>query len=347
MLKMSKKLLLAGLLLCLLVQAPFIMAATNEPVEFKLAVQDAPTMKIGDKTIDHPHYAMSLAFKNALEQYSHGKFKVEIYTNARLGDSKSTLEQVLMGNIGAACVSDAQLSPFNKNIQVFMAPFTFRDATQLYAIVDGAFGKKFFNDMAAKSGLRALTSYVQGIQSFTTSKKLVKVPADMKGLKIRTAESQLHMEVVRAVGAAPVPIAWLEVYSALQTGVADGQVNIPNSVLVGSLYEVQKYYTVTNHVYSLAFLLAGEKYLKSLSPDLQQAFVKAGKEASEAGRKAVRDAESLVMETLERKGMVIYYPTSAEMKLWRQTRESGIEWLKKNTDPKLVNELLKAVKKAK
>jgi tripartite ATP-independent transporter DctP family solute receptor len=348
MLKMSKKLLLVALLICVLVvQAPFIMAGGNEPIEFKIAVQDASTMKIGDTTINHPHYAMSLAFKNALEQYSHGKFKVEIYTNARLGDSKSTLEQVLMGNIGAASVSDAQLSPFYKNVQVFMAPFTFKDPNQLYTIVDGAFGKKFFNDMAVKSGLRALTSYVQGIQSFTTTKKLVKVPADMKGMKIRTAESQLHMEVVKAVGAAPVPIAWLEVYSALQTGVADGQVNIPNSVLVGSLYEVQKYYTVTNHVYSLAYLLVSEKYLKSLSPELQQAFKKAGKEASAAGRNAVRDVESHVMETLKQKGMVIYYPTTAEMKLWRQTSKSGIEWLKRNTDPKLVDELLKAVKKAK
>lgn len=345
MLKVSKKLLLVALLVFVLIQSSFIMAAENEPIEFKLAVQDAPTMKIGDTTINHPHYAMSLAFKKALEQYSNGRFKVEIYTNARLGDSKSTMEQVLMGNIGAACASDAQLAPFYKNIQVFMAPYTFKDSHQLHDVVDGSYGQKLLNDMAAKSGLRALTSYVQGSQSFTTSKKFVKVPADLKGMKIRTAESQLHMEIVRASGAAPVPIAWLEVYSALQTGVADGQVNIPNSVLVGSLYEVQKYYTVTNMVHSVAYLLASEKYLKSLPSDLQQAFKKAGTEGSKAGRDAVYAVESLAMDTLKKKGMEIYYPTAAEMELWQQTRESGLAWLKKNTDPKLVDELLSAVKK--
>jgi tripartite ATP-independent transporter DctP family solute receptor len=348
MLKMTKKLLLSVILIiCMVVQTSFILAADKQPIEFKIAEQDAKTVKIGDKTAPSAHYAMASTFKNALEKYSKGRIKVKVYPDARLGDSKSTLEQVLMGNIGAACVSNEQLSPFCKNCQIFLAPFIFKDSNQLHAIADGSFGRKFFNEMAAKSGLRVLTSYMQGAQSFTTSKKLVKVPNDMKGMKIRTPESQLHMEVVKAAGASPVPIAWLELYSALQTGVAEGEVQIPNSVLVGTLYEVQKYYTVTNHIYSLAYLISSEKYLKSLSPELQQAFKKAGKEASAAGRKTVDANEKMIMEILKQKGMEIYYPTAAEIKLWQKTREPALEWLKKNTDPKLVDELLKAVKKTK
>jgi tripartite ATP-independent transporter DctP family solute receptor len=348
MLRVSKKLVLVALLICvLLLQTSFIMAAGNRPIEFKVALTEAPTLKIGETTVFHPAYAAMLAFQNAIERYSEGRIDAKLYTNARLGDGKSCLEQILMGNIGASTPGDAQLVPFYKNFQVLMAPYVFGDSLQFYDIADGSYGRSLFNDMAVKSGFRVLACWENGgFRNFSNSKKVIKVPSDMKGLRIRCPEGQIFTEVVKATGASPVTVTWLEVYSALQTGVADGQENSAIVMLSGSIQEVQKYYTLSKHILSTAYLVAGEKFLKSLSPNLQVAFKKAGREAAIAGRGAVRAAESLAMNTLKESGMKIYIPTAAEMKLWQKTRESSLAWLKKNTDPKLVDGLLNAVKKA-
>jgi tripartite ATP-independent transporter DctP family solute receptor len=347
MLKVSKSSLLVVFLICVLVQTPFIMAAGNQPIEFKVALQDPPTMKIGDATVFQHCYATMLAFKSALERYSGDRFKVELYTHGRLGDGKSTIEQVLSGNIGAAVPGDATLSPFYKNLQVLMAPYVFEDMLQLYKVVDGPFGKKLFNDMAAKSGLRVLACYENGgFRSFSNNKRVVRVPSDMKGLKIRVPEGQILMEIVKATGASATPVSWLEVYSALQTGVADGQENSALVTLSASLQEVQKYYILNKHVLGTTYLIVSERFLKSLSPALQLAFKKAGMEAAIAGRGAVRAYESLALEKLKKSGVKVYIPTAAEMKLWQKTGKSAIMWLRKNTDSKLVDELLSAAKKA-
>lgn len=199
------------------------------------------------------------------------------------------------------------------------APYVFKDPLQAYDILDGPFGQKLFDDMAAKSGLRVLASYENGgFRNFSNNKKVVKTPEDMKGLKIRTMDSPIYMETVKASGAAPTPIAWLELYSVLQTGVVDGQENSPITILGGSLQEVQKYYTLNGHVLGTAYIVASEKFLKAQTPEIQAAFVKAGKEASIAARGIVRASETLAMETLKKAGVNIYVPTAAEMEAWKK-----------------------------
>jgi tripartite ATP-independent transporter DctP family solute receptor len=350
MVKVLKRYSLLVVFICVLLQASFIVSAArptvNDPIVFKVAFTDAPTMKIGDKEVNHPSYAAMAAFQHAMDIYTQGRVKVEIYSNGRLGDNKSAIEQTLMGNIGAANPPDGMVAPFYKNIQVLSAPYVFNDSSQLYDVGDGPFGRKLFNDMAAKSGLRVLAYYENGgFRSFSNNKKVVRVPADMEGLKIRTMESPIYMEVVKATGASPTPVAWLELYSALQTGVVDGQENSALTMIAGSLQEVQKYYTLNKHVLGTGYILASEKYLKSLPKDLQEAFVKAGREASIAGRNQVHSCQNLALETLKKSGVNIYTPTPKEMKLWKKTQKPALDWLRKNIDPKLVNELLKIVKK--
>jgi tripartite ATP-independent transporter DctP family solute receptor len=347
MFKVSKKSLLFVIFaICLLVQTPFIMAA-EKPIECKVATTDPPMLKMGDLTVISPAYAIMLAFQSALERYSQGRINVGLFTNGRLGDGKSTMEQVLMGNIGVTLAGDGYLATFYNDFQVFLAPYVFEDSLQLYKVLDGPFAQKLFNNMAAKTGLRILGGFENGgFRSFSNSKKVIKVPADMKGLKIRCPEGPIYLEVVKATGASPTPVAWAEVYSALQTGVADGQENSAITMLTGSIQEVQKYYTLTKHILSTGYLVAGEKHLKRLPPDLQLAYKKAAMEAVIAGRGAVRAYESLALSQLKKSGMKIYIPTPAEMKLWRRTRASSIAWLKKNVDPKVMDGLLFAAKQA-
>jgi tripartite ATP-independent transporter DctP family solute receptor len=347
MLKVSKKSLLFVIFaVCLLVQTPFIMAA-RKPITCKVATTDPLMLKIGDLNLISPAYALMLAFQSALERYSQGRINVELFTNGRLGDGKSTMEQILMGNIQATLAGDGYLATFYKNFQVFLAPYVFEDSLQLYKVLDGPFAKKLFNDMAAKTGFRILGGFENGgFRSFSNNKKVIKVPADMKGLKIRCPEGPIYLEVVKATGASPTPVAWAEVYTALQTGVADGQENSAITMLTGSIQEVQKYYTLSKHILSTGYIVVSEKHLKRLSPALQLAYKKAAMEAVIAYRGAARAYESLALDQLKKSGMKIYIPTRAEMKLWQATRKSSIAWLKKNTDPKVMDGLLAAARKA-
>jgi tripartite ATP-independent transporter DctP family solute receptor len=333
------------LLVGLIVLTPVGSFAAGQPMVFKMAIADPPTMKVGDTEVTHPGYAAMQAFQDALPKYTSGKFKVEIYTGGRLGDVKSAMDQVQMGLIGATQAADGFIAPYYKNIQILSAPYVFKNAPQMHKILDGPFGRKLFDDMAAKSGFRVLATYENGgFRSFSNSKRVIKVPKDMKGLKIRTMDSPIYMEFVKATGASPVPVAWLELYSALQTGVVDGQENSALTILSGSLQEVQKYYTLDNHVLGALFIVASEKFFKGLSPQLQKAFIKAGREASIAGRNSVRATENIAMEMLKKAGMQIYTPRAAEMKEWQKTREPALKWLRENTDQAMVDTLLKATK---
>jgi tripartite ATP-independent transporter DctP family solute receptor len=349
MLKISRNLLLGVLMICVLISASFVTAASltaKNPMVVKLGVVDPATIKVGDTEIYTPAWAGMLAFQSAMKKYSKGKVKVELYANGRLGDNKSMIEQVLNGNLLMATGAEGSVAPFYKQIQVLSVPYVFKDVITLWKVMDGPFGRKFFNDMATKSGVRVLTAYhAGGFRCFANNKRVIKVPADMKGLKMRVMESPIYMEVVKACDAVPTPIAWMELYSALQTGVVDGMENGSINILSGSFYEVQKYYTLDNHVPSIGIFFTSEKFFKNLPSNLRKVFIKAGEKASIAGRDMADRGNSLALEELKKKGMKVYVPTSAERKLWEETRKPVFTWFRKTVDSKLLDELLKAVKK--
>jgi tripartite ATP-independent transporter DctP family solute receptor len=350
MFKVSGKLLLGVLMVCVLVQTSFVFAAVNptvkNPLVVKLGITDSPTVKVGNVEENSAAWVRSLVFKSALEKYSQGRVKVELYANGRLGDNKSTLEQVLNGNLYVTATTDGTLAPFYKPIQVLSAPYVFKKYETMWDVLDGPFGQKFFNDMAAKTGIRILMTFNTGFRSFANNKRVLKVPADMKGLKMRVQDSPIYMEMVRACSGSPTPVAWMELYSALQTGVVDGMEHGPLSMLSMSFPEVIKYYTLNRHTICISMLATREKFLKSLPADLQDAFAKASQEASVAARNADCRLEDLALEEFKKMGVKVYTPTSAEMKLWKKTQKPVLDWLRKNVDSKLVNKLLKAVKKS-
>jgi tripartite ATP-independent transporter DctP family solute receptor len=340
--KIKFSMLLIGLLALSVFACMPEMYADNQYV-FKMAMTDGPDIKIGNEKRDHYGYAAMKAFKESVEKDTKGRMKVEFYLYGRLGDNKSYLEQIHAGTLECAMPPEGALAPFYKDIQIFSIPYFFNDREQLYAILDGDFGKKLFNDMAQKSGLRVLGVYENGgFRSFSNSKRLVKNADDMKGLKIRTMDIPVHMEMVKALGAAPTPVAWMELYSALQTGVVDGQENSAGLMLIGSIQEVQKYYTLDKHIISLSFIVTSERYFKLLPKDIRTALVNAGVKAQQAGRDTAYQNESIALEYVK-KSCTVYSPTPAERDTFRKRSQSScIKWLKANIDhPKWLDELLK------
>jgi tripartite ATP-independent transporter DctP family solute receptor len=353
MLKMSKKLLLGLLMVCVLFQAPFIFAAVNptakNPLICRIGTTSSPTTKIGDKEVNASYWEQMLVFKSAVEKYSKGRVKVELYANGRLGDDKSMIEQVMNENICAVCTASATLAPFYSQIQALSIPYLFSDLNTAIKVADGPVVRKLYNGMAAKSGFRVLSTGVIGFTCYCNRKKEVRVPADMKGLKMRVPNSPIILEIAKATGATPCPVAWLETYSALQTGVVDGMHHTPAVLLAMSFQEVLKYLTTSHHTCTLNIIVTNEKFYKSLPADLRKVFIKAGREAGIAMNRCSGEIDALALTALKKSGMQVYEPTPAEMKIWVKTIRGPVAaWLKKSVDPKLVDELIKdADKKSK
>lgn len=310
----------------------------------KIAFTDAPTLKVGNMEIYHPSYAAMLAFKGAFEKSTNGEYSVELYPNGTLGDAASTMEQMLIGTLQGSTPADGALSAFAPDIQAFTVPYLFSEVTVAYDVLDGEFCQNLFNDIAEETGIRVIASYDNGgFRHFTNSKKEIKTAADMEGLNIRVMDSPVYLKLIESLGASATPVAFLELYSALQTGVVDGQENSAVTTLGASLNEVQKYCTLDGHLLGLAFLTVSESWYQSLDAETQKKVLIAGEEASIAARGTCRYAESIAINTLSEEGVQVYSPTAEELETFKVSQEPVIEYLKTEIDPEVVDGLLGAV----
>lgn len=312
----------------------------------KLAFTDPPTLQVGDMKIYHPSYAAMLAFKGAFEKSTGGEYTVELYPNGVLGDAASTIEQMMAGTLTGSTPADGTLSSFAPDIQVFTIPYLFSNPTTAYNVLDGSFGTKLFDKIAKDTRIRVVAAYDNGgYRNFTNSKREIKTAADMKGLKIRVMESPVYIKMIESLGASATPINFSELYSALQTGVVDGQENSAVTTLGASLNEVQKYCTLDGHLLGFAFLTVGEDWYESLDAATQAKVDEAGREAAIAARGTCRYAEAVAIQTLTKKGVQVYSPSTQEMETFKVCQQPVIDYLKSNLkDPALVDELLSAIK---
>jgi tripartite ATP-independent transporter DctP family solute receptor len=349
----KKVLLIVGLcsflVMSLFTYTPFVMAGKSEPIIFKVSNSDPPSQKLSNgKELEMHSYACMVQFKKSLEKLSKGRIKVELYPYGRLGTGKSSIEQLYAGTLEACTPPDGELSSVYKNIQALSIPYLFTNLKQAYAVLDGKIGKQLFEDMTKKTGLRVLSVYANGgLRSFSNNKRPIKTASDMKGLKIRTMDSPIHMEMVKILGATPTPITWAEVYSALQTGVVDGQENSAVTIIAGSLQEVQKYYTLDNHFMGTAYIITSERWLRSLPKDLRTAVIRAGVEAQKVARETVVRNENIALDFLKKSGVDVYVPNAEELKTFKKAQKPAIEWLKANIDnSEWVNKVLAAANAA-
>lgn len=335
-------------LMLMLVMATPAMAAEDDKV-LKLAFTDAPTLTVGDMTIYHPSYAAMLAFKGAFEKSTGGEYTVELYPNGVLGDAASTMEQMLTGTITGSTPADGALSAFAPDIQVFTIPYLFDDPVIAYDVLDGEFGQTLFNKIAKETGFRIVSAYDNGgYRNFTNSVREIRTAADMEGLNIRVQDSPVYLEMVQALGASATPVAFLELYSALQTGVVDGQENSCVTTLGASLDEVQPYCTLDGHLLGLAFLVISEEWYQSLDADTKAKVDEAGREATIAARGTCRYAEALAVETMTENGVQVYTPTAEELETFKVAQQPVIDYLKENlSDPSLVDQLFASIEAVK
>lgn len=248
----------------------------NEPIVLRLAENqpdDYPTT-IGDKE-----------FAKLVEEKTDGRYKVEVYSGGQLGDEKSVIEQMQLGTMDLARTNAVPLAEFSKEIGVLQMPYIFKDEEHKWNVLNGEVGEEILGTLES-ANIVGLTYYDSGNRSFYNSKQPVESPEDMAGLKIRVQQSALFVDLVEALGASATPMAYDEVYSALQTGVIDGAENNYPSYYSSNHYEVAKYFTLDNHSGVPEVLMASKSLWDKLSDEDKAAFKEAAIESQTAQREA-------------------------------------------------------------
>lgn len=298
--------------------------------------------------IQSPYLAYTNVFKSIVEGQTGGRYKIEVYPNKQLGDLRSMAEQVSRGVIEISGGQNSGLmASFAPAFQVTEIPYAFQNTEIGRIVFQGQFGKELSDELASKSNIRILSYFPSAFRSFSNNKRPIRTPADMKGLKMRTMEAAVHMEMVKALGASPTPIAWSELYSALQTGVVDGQENAPYVVLLGKLQEVQKYYTLDNHLLNLALIIINDKFYKELTPQDRRIFDYAARQAESAFLGIVTAKEAQDLETISKAGVKIYSPTQSEYaEFQKATKEPVLKVIREKIDEKWIKKLFEAINSA-
>lgn len=245
-----------------------------------------------------------------LDDISDGRLLMDVYPNGQLGTDRECLELLQIGSIDITKVSSGVLENFVPQFKVLGLPYIFRDKTHQFKILDGPIGRELLLT-GEKYRLRGLGYYDSGSRSFYSKDILIKTPADLKGLKIRTMESPTAMNMVKQMGGAATPISFGELYTALQAGIVDGAENNPPSLYLTRHYEVCKYYSIDEHTSLPDVLLISTHTWNSLTAPQQLWLMEAVDASIVYQRKLWEEAEKYALEQLRKEGVIIIYPDKA------------------------------------
>jgi len=242
-------------------------------------------------------------FKELVEQASNGNINVQIFHSQSIGNETEILQQIQMNTIQMGIITNGPFDTFDPIVRVINYPFLFKDNEQADKILDGPLGAKILKSLE-RAGFKGLCFSENGFRNLTNNKNPVKSPADIKGLKIRVMESALHKAVWQALGANPTPMPW-PIYTELEQGVIDGQENPLWVMEVYKLYEIQKYMTLTRHVYSPHIDVASLKWWNTLDANTQDLIQRTIYEAAVFQRKDNRSKNAARLSLLKEKGMKV------------------------------------------
>jgi tripartite ATP-independent transporter DctP family solute receptor len=262
-------------------------------------------MKISISTAQNSHQGVAIdVFAKEIEKRTAGRYKIETFYNASLGSERESIESVQLGTQELTFSSTGPVPNFVPDAKILDIPFLFRDKAHARAVLDGPIGQEMLGKFDSK-GFKALSWAENGFRHMTNSKRAVNSPDDLKGLKMRTMENPVHVAAYKGFGIVTTPMAFAEVFTALQQGTVDGQEN-PLSVIMSAKFDqVQKHLSLTGHVYSPCIFLMNKASFDKLSAADQQAFLDAAKEGTKANRARVDTDDASGVADLRAKGMSV------------------------------------------
>jgi tripartite ATP-independent transporter DctP family solute receptor len=265
----------------------------------------AQTLKLGYALSNTSHYGVGAAiFMKEVDKRTNGRIKVQEYPSAALGGEREMIEGAQLGTLDLVITSTGPMGNFVPETLITDIPFLFRDYDHARRVLDGPIGQEILAKCDAK-GLVCLAWGENGFRHLTNSKRPVNAPEDVRGLKVRTMENPVHMTAFRTLGASPTPMAFPEVIPALQQGTIDGQENPMPVILSAKMNQVQKYMSLTGHVYSPALFIISKTSWQKLSKEDQQVIREAALLGAAANRQKVLADEQVGVEQLRKAGMQV------------------------------------------
>lgn len=262
-------------------------------------------VNLGHTLSSSSHYSVGAdAFKETLEELSDGAYTVNEHPSGSLGGEREMIEGLQIGTVDFVITSTGPLGNFVPETYVLDLPFLFEDYDEARCVLDSDLG----DELLAKMGdhnLVGLAWSENGFRHITNSKLEITSPEDAEGLRVRTMENSVHQEAFRQMGARPTPMAFPELFTALQQGTVDGQENPITVIVATNFWEVQDYLSLTGHVYSPAVVLGSPIFMDSLSGEEQGWFEQASQASAEATRVEVSRLEREGVALLEDNGMTV------------------------------------------
>lgn len=307
------------------------------------ATGDSKVMRMAVATPEERSLTKGLVkFGEIVEEESGGAITVEVFPNGQLGGDREVFEGLQMNSIQGTTISTGPIAPFASRFSVFDLPFLFPDSETAYAILDGEIGRDLLEDLP-EQGVIGLNYWENGFRHLTNNQRAVTTVEDIAGLDIRTLENDLHIEMWRELGANPTPMAFTELFTALEQGVVDGQENPVGNVTTTNFYEVQDYITKTNHIYNASPFMISEMFWESLTDDEKDIVQSAADQARDHQRELNQQEDIDAFEFLEEEGMTITEFSEEESEKLFDAVQPVYEKYAPEIGEEFVNELLDAV----
>lgn len=287
--------LLVGLVF--LAVAPVVMAQ-GAPVVMKWGIVLQP---------EHPFVLGMKKTAEIVAQKTNNRIQIQVFPGAQLGTGKDMIEATVFGSQAMVTEGAAMFSQWAPRLSIMEAPYLFRDVNHMVKAIQSPVGQEMVDELTTKRGLRSLGVVYYGVRHLTAN-KAVHTPEDVKGLKLRVPEVPLYLEMARAWGANPTPMAFAELYLALKQGTVDAQENPIPTINSGKFYEVQKYLILTGHIMVPQLHVISDKLWKSLSPADQKILQQAVDEGIAFSNDMLIKQEQSQVEEFKKKGMQVITP---------------------------------------
>jgi tripartite ATP-independent transporter DctP family solute receptor len=294
-------------------------------------------MKSATVTGEDAAYSMSLNMMAELvEKYTNGVVKMEVYHNGQLGGEREMVEAVGLGTLESAIVSTGPLPNFVPEFMVFDLPYLVTNRTKAYELLDGPLGASILVRLEPM-GIRAMSYWENGFRQITNNKKEIKHPSDLKGMKLRTMENEVHMEIFKSLGAIPTPMSITDFQTAIRQGTVDGHENALTNIYSFKLYEAQKFMTMSNHLFSPAVFIVNKEFYESLPPDARSGLDRAEAEVRMWERNYCADLDKELVRKMTALGVTF---TEVDRKEWVEATKGVYDTFKNTINQEYVKAFL-------
>lgn len=312
-------------------------SSSGEAANEEASTDKVFTLKAGHVLqTDHPYHLGLVKFSELAKEKSNGRIDIQVFPASQLGNERDMIEGLQMGSVDISLTATAPVANFASDLLVFDLPYLFRDKEHAYKVLDGDIGKNLFSNLEA-NGLIGLEFLESGFFVLQNNSKEIQTPEDVVGMKIRTMENAVHMDFFTEIGANATPMAFGEVFTALQNKTLDGGINSLGVIYSTKFHIPAPYITLTQQVYAPSPLMISKKTYDELPEDLQQVIREAATEARDYEREQNAIIEQDILKKMKDEGCII---TEVSIDEWSNAVEGVYDnFIPSKINAELVNEI--------